>query len=73
MASAAPGAFLVDAIPLLKHVPNWMPGAGFKRKAKEWNSWTKDMMEAPFLAAQRAIVSRKVCAMELDTGISHSI
>ena len=31
------------------------------------------MMEAPFLAAQRAIVSRKVCAMELDTGISHSI
>ncbi|KAF5335259.1 hypothetical protein D9758_016236 [Tetrapyrgos nigripes] len=31
-----PGAFLVDSIPLLKYVPDWFPGAGFKIKAKEW-------------------------------------
>ncbi|KAF9645509.1 CyP450 monooxygenase [Thelephora ganbajun] len=26
-----PGAFLVDALPVLKYVPEWFPGAGFKR------------------------------------------
>jgi len=56
-ASGKPGAFLVDSIPLLKYVPSWMPGAGFKRKAKEWNSWATDMREIPFKAAQSAIVS----------------
>lgn len=66
MASGSPGAFLVDSIPLLKYVPGWMPGAGFKHKAKEWNSLTKQMMETPFTAAQSAIVSREICAMEAE-------
>jgi len=73
MAAVAPGAFLVDSIPLLKYVPSWMPGAGFKRKAEEWNSWAKNMMEIPFMAAQSAIVSCRNCAMKLNTGISHPI
>lgn len=34
--ATVPGTFLVDAFPSLKHVPDWMPGAGFKRIAKEW-------------------------------------
>lgn len=28
-----PGRFLADTIPILKHVPLWFPGAGFKRYA----------------------------------------
>ncbi|KIK54125.1 hypothetical protein GYMLUDRAFT_249736 [Collybiopsis luxurians FD-317 M1] len=37
--AGAPGAFYVDQIPFsaLKYVPEWFPGADFKRKAKEWN------------------------------------
>ncbi|EFI27854.1 O-methylsterigmatocystin oxidoreductase [Coprinopsis cinerea okayama7 len=31
--AALPGSFLVDNIPLLKYVPSWFPGAGFKRFA----------------------------------------
>ena len=31
-----PGAFLVDLIPILKYVPAWMPGAGWKKKAARW-------------------------------------
>ncbi|EMD33335.1 hypothetical protein CERSUDRAFT_67997 [Gelatoporia subvermispora B] len=31
-----PGSFWVDIMPFLKYVPNWIPGAGFKRKAREW-------------------------------------
>lgn len=51
-----PGRFLVDSIPLLKYVPSWMPGAGFKRKAKEWKALATEMMDSPFEAAQKAIV-----------------
>lgn len=41
--STYPGAFLVDYFPLLKHVPEWLPGAGFKTKARIWREsvmWT---------------------------------
>ncbi|KAF9038255.1 cytochrome P450 [Rhodocollybia butyracea] len=31
--SAIPGTHLVDALPILEHVPSWFPGAGFKRIA----------------------------------------
>ncbi|KAF5333993.1 hypothetical protein D9758_017527 [Tetrapyrgos nigripes] len=34
------GSYLVDQLPVLKHIPDWFPGAGFKRQAREWN---KDM------------------------------
>ena len=46
----------MDSIPLLKYVPSWMPGAGFKRKAKEWKALATEMMDSPFEAAQKAIV-----------------
>lgn len=55
--AVAPGAFLVDAIPILKYVPSWFPGAGFKRKAYEWRKWTRAMVELPFGDAEKAIVS----------------
>ncbi|GJJ06167.1 hypothetical protein Clacol_000356 [Clathrus columnatus] len=44
----APGAFLVDFIPLLKYVPPWFPGAGFRRKAMEWKLHQQEMMDTPF-------------------------
>ncbi|TFK25338.1 cytochrome P450 [Coprinopsis marcescibilis] len=50
-----PGAFLVDTIPILKYVPSWFPGAGFKTKAKEWKRLSKVMLEVPFKAAKAAI------------------
>ncbi|KIK59244.1 hypothetical protein GYMLUDRAFT_1004604 [Collybiopsis luxurians FD-317 M1] len=36
--AATPGVFYVDQIPILKYVPEWFPGATFKRKAREWNN-----------------------------------
>lgn len=57
VATGVPGAFLVDSIPLLKYVPEWMPGAGFKKQAKYWAEWTAKMLEVPFAAAEREIVS----------------
>jgi len=37
-----PGKFLVDLIPILKYVPSWMPGAGFKRKQRSGTSYRND-------------------------------
>ena len=46
--AAAPGAFLVDLIPILKYVPSWFPGAGFKKKAERWRVSFTDLLEKPY-------------------------
>ncbi|KAL4259703.1 cytochrome P450 family protein [Pleurotus pulmonarius] len=42
------GSFLVDTMPFLKHVPSWMPGAGFKRFAEKSRPDVIDMLNGPF-------------------------
>ncbi|KAF8871009.1 cytochrome P450 [Infundibulicybe gibba] len=46
--AGAPGAFLVDFMPILKYVPEWMPGAGFKKKAAYWRNANYRMAEDPW-------------------------
>ncbi|KAG5721459.1 O-methylsterigmatocystin oxidoreductase [Termitomyces sp. T112] len=46
--SATPGHYMVDILPQLRHVPAWFPGAGFKRKAKEWADTLLRAVEQPF-------------------------
>ncbi|KAG5349488.1 hypothetical protein C0989_003480, partial [Termitomyces sp. Mn162] len=45
--SATPGHYMVDILPQLRHVPAWFPGAGFKRKAKEWADTLLRAVEQP--------------------------
>jgi len=47
-ASTVTGAFMVDVIPALQHVPSWVPGAGFKLKAKEWRATLEQMVQQPY-------------------------
>ncbi|KAG6826672.1 hypothetical protein H0H93_016325, partial [Arthromyces matolae] len=54
--AAIPGAFLVDSLPILKYVPDWMPFADFKRKAKAWRKLAQDMVDKPFEATKKNIV-----------------
>ncbi|KAJ6517274.1 cytochrome P450 [Mycena vitilis] len=42
-----PGAFLVDVMPILKYVPSWFPGAGFKTLAKMYTQSSDDLAEIP--------------------------
>ncbi|GJJ16120.1 hypothetical protein Clacol_010400 [Clathrus columnatus] len=56
---AAPGACLVDIIPILKYVPDWFPGAGFKQKAKILNAELNAMAIIPFAAAKDAMKAGK--------------
>ncbi|KAG1907690.1 cytochrome P450 [Suillus fuscotomentosus] len=41
------GAFMVDIMPWLAKVPEWFPGAGFKRLAREWRQTLEELVEAP--------------------------
>ncbi|PFH49406.1 hypothetical protein AMATHDRAFT_147746 [Amanita thiersii Skay4041] len=53
-----PGRWLVDAFPLLRFVPAWFPGAGFRRKAREYNLLMTHYDTAPFTWAKDAISSK---------------
>ncbi|KAF7328135.1 Cytochrome P450 [Mycena venus] len=53
--AAVPGKFLVDIIPALKHIPNWFPGATFKRQAADWKRQVQNMVEAPFQFAKSLV------------------
>ncbi|KAJ7828228.1 cytochrome P450 [Mycena olivaceomarginata] len=55
LVAAVPGRFLVDMLPILKYVPDWFPGAGFKAKAKEWRTIAQAMSDAPFAQVKRNI------------------
>ncbi|KAF8983950.1 cytochrome P450 [Cyathus striatus] len=53
--ASVPGAFLVDIIPALKYVPEWFPGAGFKRTAREWKKLALASRDVPFEEGERRI------------------
>lgn len=63
-----PGTFLVDFLPFLKHVPNWFPGATFKRKADRWNKVNKEVYMKPF----QDVEEQMVCMRHFNTAIRRS-
>ncbi|KAF7365866.1 Cytochrome P450 [Mycena venus] len=56
-----PGKYLVasNAFPILKYIPTWFPGAGFKRAAKKWGAITRQSVRVPFEEAKRMIATGK--------------
>lgn len=48
--ASLPGAFFVDALPIIKYLPNWV---GFQRQASMWRDDMKSMLEVPFAAAKK--------------------
>ncbi|KAJ8480991.1 hypothetical protein ONZ45_g15457 [Pleurotus djamor] len=50
-----PGKFWVETFPILKHLPLWFPGSGFKHQANEWAKTTEQMREMPFEAVKLAL------------------
>jgi hypothetical protein len=45
---ASPSNFLVNFLPILKHLPDWMPGASFKTFARKARDIRKLALDAPF-------------------------
>lgn len=54
--ATTPGAFLVDALPVLRYVPSWVPGAHFKKLASQWRENLTQMVEKPFELVKRQVV-----------------
>ncbi|KAF5346774.1 hypothetical protein D9756_010418 [Leucocoprinus leucothites] len=53
--AGTPGRFLVDIMPILKYVPEWVPGAGFKKLAREWRSILLQLRDEPYWKTMGAI------------------
>ncbi|KAG1756034.1 cytochrome P450 [Suillus lakei] len=45
--ATAPGAFVADFVPFLIKVPEWFPGAGFKRLVRKWHDTLEETVSAP--------------------------
>ncbi|TDL15041.1 cytochrome P450 [Rickenella mellea] len=47
--ASKPGAWLVDFIPALRYVPEWFPGAGFRRVAEVWRDEHSRFVHGPYV------------------------
>jgi len=54
--SSVPGAFMVDILPFLKYLPEWLPGTGFLSLAREWKKETVKSCDVPFLFTKNQMV-----------------
>jgi len=52
-----PGKFLADAIPILRYIPDWFPGAGFKALAKEARDKYEISLDGPMEHVKGAMKS----------------
>ncbi|KAL1707479.1 cytochrome P450 [Schizophyllum commune] len=55
--AAVPNSYLVNIFPILLHLPEWMPGTGFKKHARKWRPVTEEMVNAPFEETMRRMAS----------------
>lgn len=49
-------SYLVDVIPVLKYLPEWFPGAKFKRDARVWAKFARALREDGFQIAKERYV-----------------
>ncbi|CAA7269234.1 unnamed protein product [Cyclocybe aegerita] len=54
--SVFPGALAVNALPILRFLPEWFPGAGFKRFARGAKELTDQMLAVPIESVEKRIV-----------------
>lgn len=66
--AAIPGQFLVDLIPVLKYVPSWVPGAGFKKKAAKWSKANIELLNDPWNESKMKLV----CIIAYILNFDHS-
>ncbi|OCH93202.1 cytochrome P450 [Obba rivulosa] len=52
-----PGRWAVDTFPFLIHFPAWLPGMGFKRRAREAREKFRHFAETPYNLAHKSIQS----------------
>jgi len=53
----SPGAFFVDLIPAMEYIPNWFPGANWRRWGEEWGRKYHELVSMPFEQVKRDLVA----------------
>ncbi|KAJ7612691.1 cytochrome P450 [Roridomyces roridus] len=46
--ASAPGGFVVNSVPALRHLPSWIPGTSFRALAKVYKGTLERMVQEPF-------------------------
>ncbi|EJD37771.1 cytochrome P450 [Auricularia subglabra TFB-10046 SS5] len=72
--ACAQGAYLVDVVPFLRYLPSWLPGMGFKRRARIWKALQLRARDSPYEFAKaqlaagtaRPSMTSHLLASELD-------
>ena len=59
-----PGAFMVELLPWLRHVPAWVPGGGFQKTLARWHRCTREV--------QNGMAARTEDGMVRVTYIKHT-
>ncbi|OCH85972.1 cytochrome P450 monooxygenase [Obba rivulosa] len=55
--AGSPGSMLVDFFPILRHLPDWLPGAGFKKRAMGVREHVRRMLDTPYEMVKSSIVA----------------
>jgi hypothetical protein len=56
----APGGTLINVLPILRHIPSWVPGATAKKMAEKVRRLTVEMKRIPMAQVTAAMVSFQV-------------
>ncbi|GJJ12868.1 hypothetical protein Clacol_007114 [Clathrus columnatus] len=67
--ASQPGNWLVDLIPWLRYIPDWTPGATFKKKAAEWSKLHMEVIEGPYIWAKKNQDSSKLITPNVTTTV----
>ncbi|KAF2103859.1 cytochrome P450 [Rhizodiscina lignyota] len=52
------GAWMVDMMPFLKYMPDWVPGTDFKRTARLWHKTLMDVVDRPFTYVKQQMAQK---------------
>ncbi|KZT58508.1 cytochrome P450 [Calocera cornea HHB12733] len=55
-----PGVYLVEILPLLRFLPDWLPGAGFKREGQRVRQRAVELTEEPFNLVKREMLTGSI-------------
>ncbi|KAI5889744.1 cytochrome P450 [Schizophyllum commune H4-8] len=73
-----PGAYAVNAVPALKHIPEWLPGESRQRpsRSREWRKVLYEVIDRPFQKVKQSIVRASMrpitpsfTSMSLEQGV----
>ncbi|KAF9522936.1 cytochrome P450 [Crepidotus variabilis] len=64
-----PGAFLVDVFPWLKYMPEWLPGTGFLKLAREWRKTTQATADVPYAYTESQMAAGTASTSFISTGL----